>query len=184
MADCKHSSHYSLSLDQPQFKYSGSCCPICANKWNNSSYGCKCWRKKNKDMQSNPVAVLGLILISFEVFNLTTFLHNLSLSRKLFCASVSRKLEKEQKRGMKGKGGGEEKDTLDCKPHDSEKILMCSFWLVQNGRVKWKAISISIKLATVSAPLIFTLRYYFTLHRFIHSIFNKNNVFNSHAIIY
>ena len=74
-------------------------------------------------MQSDPMAVLGLILISFEVFNLTTFLHNLNLHRKLFCTSVSLKLEKEQKRGMKGKGGGEEKDTLDRKPHDSEKNI-------------------------------------------------------------
>lgn len=63
-------------------------------------------------MQSDPMAVLGLILISFEVFNLTTFLHNLSLRRKLFCASVSRKLEKEQKRGMKGKGEGKKKTPL------------------------------------------------------------------------
>ena len=67
-------------------------------------------------MQSNPVAVLGLILISFEVFNLTTFLHNLSLSRKLFCTSVSRKLEKEQKRGMKGKGEGKKKTPLTANP--------------------------------------------------------------------
>ena len=63
-------------------------------------------------MQSDPMAVLGLILISFEVFNLTTFLHNLSLSRKLFCASMSRKLEKEQKRGMKGKGQEKKKTPL------------------------------------------------------------------------
>ena len=164
MADCKHSSHYSVSLYQPQFKYSRSCCPVCTNKWNNSSYGCKCWRKKNKDMQSDPMAVLGLILISFEVFNLTTFLYNLSLHRKLFCTSVSRKLEKEQKRGMKGKRGGEEKTPLTANPMILKKILMCNFWLVQNGCVNWKAISISIKLATVSALLIFTLKYYFTLH--------------------
>lgn len=178
MADCKHSSHYSVSLYQPQFKYSRSCCPVCTNKWNNSSYGCKCWRKKNKDMQSDPMAVLGLILISFEVFNLTTFLHNLnlSLSRKLFCASVSRKLEKEQKRGMKGKGEGKKKTPLTANPMILKKILMCNFWLVQNGHVNWKAISISIKLATVRALLIFTLRYgvlfLFTYCRFKHSIFN------------
>lgn len=80
-------------------------------------------------MQSDPMVVLGLILISFEVFNLTTFLHNLnlSLSRKLFCASVSRKLEKEQKRGMKGKGGGEEKTPLTANPMILKKILMCNF---------------------------------------------------------
>lgn len=176
MADCKHSSHYSVSLYQPQFKYSRSCCPVCTNKWNNSSYGCKCWRKKNKDMESNPMAVLGLILISFEVFNLTTFLHNLSLHRKLFCTSVSRKLEKEQKRGMKGKGEEKKRHPWLQTPWFWKKILMCNFWLVQNGCVNWKAISISIKLATVSALLIFTLRhrvlFHFTCCKFKHSIFN------------
>ena len=80
-------------------------------------------------MQSDPMVVLGLILISFEVFNLTTFLHNLnlSLSRKLFCASVSRKLEKEQKRGMKGKGEGKKKTPLTTNPMILKKILMCNF---------------------------------------------------------
>ena len=85
-------------------------------------------------MQSDPMAVLGLILISFEVFNLTTFLHNLSLHRKLFCASVSRKLEKEQKRGMKGKGGGEEKTPLTTNPMILKKninvqLLIGTEWL-------------------------------------------------------
>ena len=54
-------------------------------------------------MQSDPMVVLGLILISFEVFNLT--------------------LGKRAKKRNEGEGGGEEKDTLDRKPHDSEKNI-------------------------------------------------------------
>ena len=88
-------------------------------------------------MQSDPMAVLGLTLISSEVFNLITFLLNLSLHHTLFCASMSGKLEQEPKKGIKGRrwggGGGGRRNTLDHKPHDSEKnihvqLLMDAVW--------------------------------------------------------
>lgn len=76
-------------------------------------------------MQSDPMAVLGLTLISSEVFNVITFLLNLSLHHTLFCASMSGKLEQEPKKGIR--------NTLDHKPHDSEKnihvqLLMGAVW--------------------------------------------------------
>ena len=74
-------------------------------------------------MQSDPMAVLGLILISFEVFNLTTFLHNLpgKPTSQTFLYKCVRKVGKRAKERNEGERGRGRKDTLDRKPHDSEK---------------------------------------------------------------